>query len=131
MKKYVMICNIAKFDIIKQFAEVDSIVWKNNRNCKLDDIIYLYVGRPYSRLMYKCVVVEENSECPKEMEYYATVSKTSQIEYMRLKLIDALPNEGFGLSDLIANGLKTVQCSTEVSENLSNYIDRMCLTMKK
>ena len=34
--------------------------WKEPKSIKLNDIVYIYLGSPYSSIMYKCKVKELN-----------------------------------------------------------------------
>ena len=81
---------------------------------------YIYVGRPYSRLMYKCVVKEMNLEAV-NCEYLSNQLKEKQ-KYMHLEMTDIIETH-IGLNELITNGLKTVQCSTQASPELVDYIE--------
>lgn len=48
------------YDIVNAFNNNDTINWKQSNNILKDDIIFLYVGSPYSCIMYKCVVIDAN-----------------------------------------------------------------------
>ena len=46
------------YDVIQAFEENEIIDWTQSSNVHVGDIIYMYVGAPYSALMYKCKAVE-------------------------------------------------------------------------
>ena len=124
MNSYVLICNPNRYDIIKCFKESDEVVWKNNRHCEVGDTVYIYVGRPYSGLLYLCEVTEVNVALPADMTYVENDSKKKST-YMKLNKQKDLLSYGIKLPELLANGLKTVQCATIASDELKSYIDNV------
>ncbi|MBQ8999260.1 MAG: hypothetical protein IJ086_11315 [Clostridium sp.] len=48
------------YDVISAFEELEMIDWTKKYKISNGDIVYLYVGRPYQKIMYKCLVVEDN-----------------------------------------------------------------------
>ena len=124
MKEYVISCNLKQFDLISHFEQNKTIVWKQTKPCDFGDMVYVYIGRPYSRLFYKCKVIEANiSKTPEENSFYMNEYRRQKNPiYMRLEIIGTLPEKGLALVELQAHGLKTVQCSTQVSKELHDYI---------
>jgi len=124
MKEYVISCNLSQFDLISHFEHSKTVIWKQTKPCVSGDSVFVYVGRPHSRLFYKCKVVEANiPECPEGNPFYKDkIGRQKNPKYMKLKLSEILPETGLSLAELQDHGLKTVQCSTQVSEELHDYI---------
>lgn len=127
MSEYVVSCNPRSFDIVRYFSDKAQVVWKQAKTCRIGDAIYIYVGRPYSRIMYRCIVQETNLLMPGKNEYYLThsVGRNKNRPYMTIELQCQMPDYGLSLEELTANGLKTVQCTTQVSKELGEYIEKI------
>lgn len=121
MAVFVTSCNVQRFDILKHFEDEKQVYWKQITKCTVGDTIYIYVGRPYSRLMFKCEVIEKNLdgvECD-----YLTTSIGKPTKYMRIGFLEKI-HADIGLDDLLSNGLKTVQCAMLASPALVSYIEK-------
>ena len=46
------------FDVVGAFAKKRTILWKQSTDIHENDTVYLYVGAPYSAILYRCRVVE-------------------------------------------------------------------------
>ena len=127
MKEYVISCNLSQFDLIEHFEQDKTVIWKQTKPCVVGDLVYVYIGRPYSRLFYRCkVTVADIMECPEDNPFYKNkTGRQKNPKYMMLEIEDVLPDKGLGLLELQEHGLKTVQCSTQVSEELHNYIAKV------
>lgn len=125
MSDYVISCNLDKFDLIKHFENSKTVIWKQTKPCKKGDYVYVYVGRPYSRLFYRCVVTQADiQQCPEESAFYKDKpGRIKNPKYMELTVDKMLPELGLSLVELQKNGLKTVQCTTQVSNELRNYLN--------
>ena len=124
MKEYVISCNLERFDLIKHFSHDRTVIWRQTKPCIPGDFVFVYIGRPYSRLYYRCKVVKSNIDnVPDSNAFYKnSICRQRNPKYMELELVNTLPDSKLGLAELLNNGLKTVQCSTQVSEELHNYI---------
>ena len=59
VREWLVPSNPKYFDIVSAFEELDEITWKQgNDNIQVGDTVYLYVGAPYSAILYKCKVTE-------------------------------------------------------------------------
>ena len=127
MKEYVVSCNPTNFDIVKHFSNTGDVVWRQTKPCQVGDIVYIYVGRPYSAIKYCCVVIEANinaSEINTPFYKQQSVTKRNREKpFMRLRLEQTLNEDGLRLPELIEHGLKTVQCTTMVNAPLKRYLD--------
>ena len=57
-RDWIVPANPKYYDVIKAFEENEIIDWKQSSDVRVGDMVYLYVGAPYSALMYKCKAVE-------------------------------------------------------------------------
>lgn len=69
------------FDLIQAFSEKDTLEWTQRSNMQAGDFVYIYVGAPYSALMYKCKVLEADIPCD------FTSGRLTVKKSMRIKLL--------------------------------------------
>ena len=122
METYITSCNLNKFNLISHFNQYTRVFWKDITKCNVNDIVYIYIGRPYSQLMYKCKVVEK--DCDISGCDYVEDDKQRMRKFMKLELLSKISSK-ISLENLLENGLKTVQCSTRASEQLITYINEV------
>ena len=128
-KKYWTIsCNINDYDIISALKKLKVIDWKQVlTNININDVVYIYLGRPYSQIMYKCVVrkinLKEQTIDDKEFER-DTWNYENYGRYMELELVSSYPeNSLLGFENLKNYGLTTVQSQTSAKKELVDYIE--------
>lgn len=129
-EKWIIPCNIKKFNVIEHFKNNDEVVWKNSFTIRTGDIVYIYLGAPYSEIRYRCVVVSDTvSEEILQKNEYAIQSRLSnnyfskKTKYIQLKLEHEF-SEGFlKLEKLKMHGLGQVQIQARVNRNLRMYIE--------
>lgn len=121
MKEYIVPCNLRNFDIIKHAENNEGIIWKQPQSCSVGDTVFIYVGVPYSRILYRCVVTKIQLESsPYVME---PKSPARNCKYMELIFEHVLKDDNpLTLRNLQKHGLKTVQCATTVSDDLHLFI---------
>lgn len=75
---------------------------------------------------YLCEIIETDIAAESvDSDYYRSQTATKRSKnkpYMKLKLLCELSGRGLSLSELLERGLKTVQCTTEASDELKNYL---------
>ena len=119
-------CNPDKFNLSEHFKKESQILWRQTKACEAGDKVFIYVGRPQSRLLYECEIMEIN--IPPESidsDYYRNqpISNRSKNKpYMKLRYVRRLDEAGLTLPNLLSHGLKTVQCTTEASPELQEYL---------
>lgn len=102
------------YDIINYFNSEKTILWKQIKNIKVNDYIYIYVTHPYSAIMYECQVLEigiPENESTKNMNYV-----------MKLGLIRKLDPNDYSLSKLTSYGITAVRCPRRMPSKLYNDI---------
>lgn len=58
--EWIVPANPEYYEVINAFNDRDIIAWKQSNNIMKGDIVYLYVAKPYSAIMFKCEVLETN-----------------------------------------------------------------------
>ncbi|SDB13345.1 HNH endonuclease [Eubacterium oxidoreducens] len=125
-KNWVFICNTSQYDIIAAFSNLNELYWKQSVNVSVGDTVYIYVGKPYSAIMYKCKVLEVDSEKDliDDSPYVVNGYNFEDYgRYMRIKLEKSFDEDEFPLESLKENGLKTVQGPSIISDSLLNYLE--------
>lgn len=126
MENWIIPCNVRFFDIEKHFEQCNIVVWKKDSNSiKLGDNVYLYLGAPYSQILYKCVVSNiDVSEDIVEKNSYAirADAKHKKQKYMELKLIKKYEKDTFSYTVLKENGLGQVQKQARTDRKLQAFI---------
>ena len=91
-EEWIIPANPKYYDIINCFNNTNEIIWKQSSNIHINDIIYLYVAAPYSKIMYKCRAVEVN------IPYSYKDSNIKINSIMKLKLIEDLKEKTIHLN---------------------------------
>lgn len=99
-KDWLIPSNPKYYDVITAFKEEEVIEWKQSSDVRVGDIVYLYVGAPYSAILYKCKAVEVNIPYHYETEYL-TIKKVMKIQLLHTYDRDFMPfsrlKEEFGV----------------------------------
>ncbi len=117
-KEWLIPSNPYYYDIESAFAKEDTILWKQPLNIHLNDIIYLYVGQPYSAILYQCQVIELN------IPYSYQTKKLSMKTVMRIQLLRTYPKTAFPLEKLKTYGVTTVRGPRFVPSKLSKELKK-------
>ena len=103
------------YDIINCFNTTNEIMWKQSSDVSTNDIVYIYVGAPYSRVMYKCVALNVNIE----YDYKDENLKINKL--MKIKLIKKL-KEDYTFEYLNKLGIKSIRGPRKISKEVSNHL---------
>ena len=57
-KEWVIPSNPKYYDIVSAFSQEKEISWKQGKGIKKGDTVFIYVGQPYSAIMYRCLVTQ-------------------------------------------------------------------------
>ena len=126
MNEWIIICNPKEYNIEAAFKDLSEIDWRQSTNIKPDDIVFIYVGKPFQAIKYKCLVKTV------DLPYGNTDDSKFIIDsdlsnnygrYMRLILIDSYNNPALRYNNLILHGLHSVRGPSKVSIELHNYIE--------
>ena len=57
MRKWLLRCNLNGYDILQDFLENGSILYKTYDNIKKDDEVFIYGEKPLGAIFLKCIFV--------------------------------------------------------------------------
>lgn len=57
-KEWVIPSNPKYYDIVGAFRQQKEISWKQGKGIKSGDTVFMYVGQPYSAILYQCLVTQ-------------------------------------------------------------------------
>lgn len=117
VNEWIVPANIQYYDIIHCFDHDDSILWKQSNHIKSGDIVYLYVSRPYSAILYKCLVLES------DIPYEYKDKHISMTKVMKLQLLKRLNWQNYTLDKLKKYGIKVIRGPRRVPEELKIEIN--------
>lgn len=97
LNEWLIPANPNYYDMIHCFDTTDTIFWKQSSNINVGDIIYLYIGSPYSAIFYQCKVLEVN------IPYEYKDKNISMTRGMKIKLMKRYQKEKYTFTKLIWN----------------------------
>ena len=113
---WIVPANPKYYDIVNEFKYNDEIIWKQSSNIEVDDIIYIYVAEPYSKVLYKCKATEVNIP-------YSYQDKNVRMDHvMKIKLLKDLTDKDYNFSYLNKLGIKTVRGPRKINKDVSNKL---------
>lgn len=105
------------YDVINCFNTTNTINWKQSSDIKIGDIVYLYVGAPYSAILYKCEAIKVNIP----YEYQDNNLKMDRV--MILKLLEKYDYQKYSFSFLNKYGVKAIRGPRRIPLKLSKKIN--------
>lgn len=130
VEKWIIPCNVKRFNVIEHFRTNDTVVWKNSFTIRTGDIAYIYLGSPHGEIRYRCVVISDivdeetlqnNKYAIQEQPSHNYFSK--KIKYIQMKLDREYPEGSLPLATLREHGLGQVQIQARLDRNLRKYLD--------
>jgi hypothetical protein len=107
---YIVPSNISMFDVISYVENNDRFVWyKQPKDMKTGDIVFIYVGAPYSQILYKCEVTRAN------LKIYSNRD-------MELKLIKKFKNNEYPYSFLKEHECSFIRTPRSIPESIAKLI---------
>ena len=126
---WIIPCNITVFDVISYLKNHNQIVWKNSFSIREGDTAYIYIGRPYGEIRYKCKIISDqvDEHLLKENSYAIPVKKSNNYyskkeKYIVLELVCEYPEGTFTLNKLREHGLGQVQIQARTDRKLQAYL---------
>lgn len=127
-KEWIIPCNPTVYRIQDAFAESDTLYWRKNANYEIGDIVYIYLSKGYSRIMYKTVVIDVDIlyEDNNDPFWIDQTEKSKHPQKVLLKRINMFDDNRLSFHCLQANGLKsTIQGPIKLKGELLNYVHRI------
>lgn len=125
---WVIPCNDKYYDHKGAFETLDYIDWRQTTNVEVGDEVYIYVGRPYGAILYRCDVIKADL-VGDEVDFSDNSYKLEEDDpsqeagrYMRLVLKETYPADKYKRPDLLEHGLKTVQGPSKATQELLSFL---------
>jgi predicted DNA-binding protein (MmcQ/YjbR family) len=107
---YIVPSNISIFDVISYVEGNDRFVWyKQPKDAKVGDTVFIYVGAPYSQIMYKCEITAVN------LKIYSNRD-------MELKLLKKYKKGEYSYGFLKENGLGFIRTPRSIPEKVAKLL---------
>lgn len=117
-KEWLVPSNPKFFNIVEAFRENDIIRWKQGSdNIREGDIVYMYVGKPYSAILYRCEVVET------DIPYTGQNANVNIKKIMRIKKLDEYPPERMTLEEMKKYRVVTVRATRYMPRELAEALE--------
>ena len=115
-EEWIVPANPKYYDVINCFNNTNEIIWKQSSDVHINDIIYLYVADPYSKIMYKCKATEVNIP-------YEYSDKNLSMKYvMKIKLLEKLDNKDYNFKYLNKLGIKAIRGPRKITKEISEKL---------
>lgn len=105
------------YDIIDAFSKKDTMLWKQPGNIHVGDLVYLYMGSPYSAILYKCKVIEI------DIPYQYQDKNLSMKKVMKIKMIKQYREDEYPFSKLKTYGVRAIRGPRHMPEALEKIIN--------
>lgn len=115
-EEWIVPANPKYYDIIHCFKETNEIIWKQSSDIHVNDIVYLYVAEPYSKIMYKCKAIEVN------IGYEYKDKNISMNHVMKLELIEKLDSKNYTFEYLNTLGIKAIRGPRKITKEISKKL---------
>ena len=115
-EEWIVPANPKYYDVINCFNDKDEIIWKQSSDIHVNDIVYLYVADPYSKIMYQCKAVDVN------IPYEYHDNNVSMHHVMKIKLLKNLDNKNYNFVYLNKLGIKAIRGPRKITKEISNKL---------
>ena len=111
-KEWIIPANPTYFDVITYIESMPIFSWKQPKNINLGDTVYIYLGAPYSAIIYKCKVTE--------LDIY----HDQKDRVMNLNVVKKYDQKEYPFSKLKEFGLNSVRSPRRIPYRLSEKLNR-------
>lgn len=108
--------NPAYYDVIAAFDQSDTIIWKKTKSMKVGDTVYLYLTEPYSAILFKCEIVEENVQIEHGLK------GREDLSFMKIRLQKRYRGVEFTFSKLRLHGINAIRGARRVPKELAELL---------
>jgi len=125
-ENWIVPCSVKFYDVVEHLGDRDTIVWRKVSALKEGDIVYLYLGSPYSEIKFKCHIIEDNVDEATLKENAYAIKKSEGLRkyrYIKLKLDYTYPDGVLSLDKLREHGLGQTQTQARTDRRLQAFID--------
>lgn len=105
------------YDVINHFKSDKTITWKQSSEVYPGDTVYIYLGSPYSSVMFKCEATEVNIP-------YGFKNENIKMKYiMKLKLLKEYNQGDISFKYLTSLGIKAIRGPRKITEAISQKLN--------
>ena len=115
-EQWIIPANPKYYDIINCFNDTNEIIWKQSSKININDIIYIYVASPYSKIIYKCKATEVN------IPYNYKDQNLTINTVMKIKLLKKLDNKNYTFKYLQKLGIKWIRGPIKITKTISSSL---------
>lgn len=116
--EWVVPANPKYYDVVNCFNNTNRVIWKQSSNIQEKDIVYLYVGAPYSCIMFKCKALKTN------IPYSYTDKNLTISNTMELELIKKYPCDKYTFKEIYKYDLKAIRGPRRMPKKLLDYMQK-------
>ena len=114
------------FDIIRAFGERDVIEWKQGSDrMQPGDIAYMYLGLPYSAILYRCEIVET------DIPFLGKSEHVNLKKLMKIRKLEEYPRDWITLARMKEYNVTTVRAARFMPDDLAADIEAGTLKRKE
>ncbi len=102
-KEWLIPANPKFYDVIHCFDDTDTILWKQTNKIEEGEFVYIYVGAPYSSILYKCEVLKA------DIPYTYKDENISITKGMKIKLVKRYKPDEYSFEKLKSFGVTSIR----------------------
>lgn len=114
--EWVVPANPKYYDVVNCFNDTNHVTWKQSSSIHEGDTVYLYVGAPYSCIMFKCKAIKTNIPYSYD-DKNLTISNT-----MDLELLKRYPHDKYTFKEVSKYDLKAIRGPRRMPKRLLDYM---------
>lgn len=107
--EWVIPANPNYFDVINYFTNKEKIYWHQTSSMNIGDNVYIYLGKPYSCIMFKCTIINKDID-----------SDYNNKKLMELKLIKTYKEDKYTFDIISKYDLKAIRGARRMPIKLIN-----------
>ena len=123
MNYWLFPCNTKYFDINTHFKNNEIVVFKQDKNMNIGDIVYIYLAVPYKKIQYKCEVIKTKINDEELLNHDYALTDSPYIKgYVKLKLLKNISSNKLDYYSLKEHGLGQIQRQGRLEGRLLKYV---------
>ena len=131
MNRWILPCNLKYYDVFNAFQELKTLDWKQrSRSVSIGDLVYIYVGAPYSAIMFECQVIKVNLDKCEIDDSKFVLKNNNNFEsferHMKIQLIRSFNEKRLSMDVMQKCGEKgKIMGARKMSIGLCEYINKL------
>lgn len=121
IKKWLLPCNTKYFDVVNHFETNSVAYFKRNRFMTPGDIVYIYVAKPYSEILFKGIVLEKGISADEIDDGYHVTNDRNRT-FVKVELIRKFKPGTFPRQKLAEHKLGQVVNQQLIRFEIEDYI---------